>query len=387
MNGPGPDAPARRPRVLFLVSRDWTHPQATGGDVCTCDYARYLAARGCDITLIAAHYAAARRQEMLYGVRVLRPGGLPLLALHAAAYYLRHRNEFDAVFEEGMASVRLPFLAPLYVRRPLLSVFYQVNAEIFAEQYSRPVARAMTFAERAIFATHRRAAVVALTEDRKRDLVAAGIPERRITVVPPLMLELQDAPPPGAAPREPLIAWIGKVRRYKRPDDAIRAMPAIVARVPDARLVIAGRRDDVAFEDELRDLAARLGVAGHVELRLNITEDEKTGLLQRAKALAVTSPVEGFSIVIIEANRCGTPVVATEGVPHETAHDGYNALRVPFGDAAALSSALLRILEDGALFETLSRNARDHASTFAPRRAGATLERALSDATRLPMAA
>lgn len=368
-------------RILFQASRDWTHPEATGGDACMCDYARYLARRGHDVTVVAARYPGSARSERRDGVHVVRLGGMFFHAVRTAAYYARHRGRFDLVFEEGMASVRLPFLAPLYVRKPLIAVWYQINREIFEEQYSRPIAMALTWAERAVLVLHRRCTVLALTEDRRQEIIDAGCASERVAVIPPLMLDSQWPALAGAA-REPLIVWIGKIRRYKCAHHAIEAMPEVVRRVPRARLVIAGRRDDEAYEDELRQLAERLGVAEHVELRLNISDDEKFALLARAKAAAITSPVEGFSIVVIEANRCGTPIVATEGVPLDTAKDGYNGYRVPFNDRAALASALVRVLGDATTFDALSANARHHSEQFSIERTGPRLEKAIDAALR-----
>ena len=196
------------------------------------------------------------------------------------------------------------------------------------------------------------------------------------------MLDSQWPASGAEAEREPLIVWIGKIRRYKCAHHAIKAMPEVVRRVPRARLVIAGRRDDEAYEEELRQLAERLGVAKHVELRLNISDDEKFALLARAQAAVITSPVEGFSIVVIEANRCGTPIVATEGVPRDTAKDGYNGYRVQFNDRVALASALVRVLGDASTFDALTVNARHHAEQFSIERTGPRLDEAIDAALR-----
>jgi glycosyltransferase involved in cell wall biosynthesis len=367
-------------RILFLVSRDWTHPQATGGDACTCDYARYLAARGHQVTLLAARYPGSARQQTIEGVRIVRTGGLFFLALRGLLYYARHRSEFDLVFEEGMASVRLPFLAPLYVRKPLVAIWYQINQRIFYEQYPRPLAMLLTWAERCLLALHRRCVMLSISSDRREEIIALGFAPERVRMMPPLMLDSRPREVPSR-PREPLVVWLGKIRRYKCPHHVVEAMPEVLRRVPEARLVIAGRRDDEGYEGSLLALAERLGVRDHVEVRADISDAEKWDLLARAQALVVTSPIEGFGIVIVEANRCGTPIIATEGVPSDTASDGYNCLRVPFGDRDALATALTRLLADRPLFEALSRNARQHAERFSVENIGQRLEESLAAAT------
>lgn len=365
-------------RVLFLASRDWLDPKACGGDLCTTDYARALARQGHDVTLICARYKGSAREDVSDGVRIVRPGGIFLLALWAPLFYLRHRTEFDVVYEEGMASVRLPYCAPLYIRKPIMAMWYQLNETIFDEQYPRPVAGALTIAERLLLTLHRRARLLTLTQGRKAEIVSTGFPEDRIDIVPPLML---DSRPRQVArvEREQLIVWLGKIRRYKCPHHAIDALARVVKTVPEAKLVIAGRRDDEGYKAELLLQARESGLADRVDIRLNISEEEKWTLLARAKALVVTSPVEGFGIVIVEANSCGAPAVVTDGVPEATARDGYNAIRVPFGDSAAMASALVRLLRDARVFETYSNNARRHAETFTPAATELRLEQLLAD--------
>ncbi len=366
--------------LLFLASRDWMDPGACGGDLCTTDYARELAARGHRVTLLVSRYPGSPREETVLGVRILRPGRLFFLALWAFMYYLRRRQEFDAVYQEGLASLRLPFLAPLYVRKPLVTMWYQLHGAIFVEQYGQLRGRILAFAERMLLALHKRHIMLALSEDRRQELIAHGFPHDRVRVVPPPMLDSCHGVAPEAE-RKPLVVWLGKIRRYKCPHHAVEAMAEVVREVPEARLVIAGRRDDEKYETELRSLANRLGVANHVELRPNIPDDEKWALLASARALVITSPVEGFGIVSVEANQCGTPTVATEGTPIDVVQDGHNGLRVSFGDRRGLASALVRLLTDRMLFDSMSRNAREHAAQFTPDEVSRRLEESFAAAT------
>jgi glycosyltransferase involved in cell wall biosynthesis len=68
--------------------------------------------------------------------------------------------------------------------------------------------------------------------------------------------------------------------------------------------------------------------------------------------------VEGFGIVVLEANACGVPVVASSRVPEGAVQQGANGLRYPFGQIDALSNALVEVLTDDALHARLAANAR-----------------------------
>src|SRR5205823_6310199 len=140
----------------------------------------------------------------------------------------------------------------------------------------------------------------------------------------------------GSPRTEPTILWLGKLRRYKCPHHVVKALPAIRKAVPNARLVIAGRRDDLAYERELRDMVAGLALGDAVDFKFDLTEAEKRGVILSSRMLVLPSVVEGFGIVVLEANACGLPVVASSGVPVGAVTDGLNGLRYQFGDIPAI---------------------------------------------------
>src|SRR5207247_706351 len=106
-------------------------------------------------------------------------------------------------------------------------------------------------------------------------------------------------------PRTQTFVWIGKFRRYKSPHHVIAAMRQVVDAVPDTRLLLIGRHDDLRYEAELRDQISRLSLENNVDFRFNVTEEQKLDLLRCARALVLPSSVEGFGIVVLEANACG----------------------------------------------------------------------------------
>src|SRR5438477_8605629 len=84
-----PASPSKSLRVLFLASRDWYHPQTTGGDMTMWEHARYLASAGHDVTFLASGYPSAAKEESLEGIHVVRVGGLHSLWATTFLYYMR----------------------------------------------------------------------------------------------------------------------------------------------------------------------------------------------------------------------------------------------------------------------------------------------------------
>jgi glycosyltransferase involved in cell wall biosynthesis len=300
-------------------------------------------------------------------------------------YYRRWGDSYDLVYAEAFGGARVPFCAPLYVKQPLLAAWYQVNTPVFRHQYGRLLGTVISGLEKSVATMHRRATLLTPSEARRGDLIAFGFRPEQVEVVPPFALDAPVEANP-AAHREPVIVWLGKLRRYKCIHHVLQAMPRVLEECATARLVIAGRRDVQSYEKELREQVRSLGILKSVTFAFDLTEDAKLALLRSARVITLPSPVEGFGIVLLEAAAQGTPAVVSEGVPEEVIREGYNGLRVPFGDPGALAGALLRTLTSDDLHEALAGGALENASRYTAdaliARLNEVVQRAL--ATRAP---
>jgi glycosyltransferase involved in cell wall biosynthesis len=155
---------------------------------------------------------------------------------------------------------------------------------------------------------------------------------------------------------------VGRLRRYKGLDWVMRSLPAVLARVPDARLEVIG---DGPWAGALRAEAGRRGVAHAVDFLGFLPGAQKVRHLQSAWALVQPSPKEGWGLTVVEAAACGTPVVASDapGLRDSVRRDE-TGLLVRFGDTAGLSQALVRVLTDAALRARLGRAGAEWAARF-----------------------
>lgn len=366
-------------RVLFLATRDWFHPATTGGDITMWENARYLAAAGHQVTFVAAGFPGAVKTETVDGINVVRLGGIHSLWLRSFLYYFSHGGrKYDVIVTEGFGGSRIPRLAPLYVRQPIITEWHQVHRELFAAQYPKLLLRPLNLLERSTAWVHRNTWLRVGTEEWKQAFPKIGFKPENVFVVPVSIRDDWLHTQNGSQATEPTILWIGKIRRYKCPDHVIRAMPAVLREIKSARLVIAGRHDDLKYEEELRSLAGQLAVEQSVTFRFNVSEADKRRLILESRVVVLPSSVEGFGIVVLEANASGLPVIASTGVPEGAVRDSYNGLRYPFGDIQALSDTAVRLLKDAALYSQLSHNALANVERFRWSRVGAEFERVVS---------
>lgn len=141
----------------------------------------------------------------------------------------------------------------------------------------------------------------------------------------------------------PTVAFAGRLVPKKGVGTLLEAMERVVARVPDARLAIAG---DGPLRGELEARAAALGLRESVTFLGHLPRPEAERALAGAWVQAVPSVwEEPFGLVTAEAAMRGTAVVVSDrGGSAEIVRPGETGLLVPPGDAGALADALARIL-------------------------------------------
>jgi glycosyltransferase involved in cell wall biosynthesis len=157
------------------------------------------------------------------------------------------------------------------------------------------------------------------------------------------------------AAREHFVVGLGSFNPLKGVDLAVRAVALLPA--PRPALVWVGNSANGSYIDGVARLAASLGVDFRQHLR--VSDAEVVALLGQAAAMLYTSHLEPFGFAPLEANACGTPVVAVaEGGVRETVQDGINGWLVDDRDPAALAAALGRLLADPERARAMGRRGR-----------------------------
>jgi glycosyltransferase involved in cell wall biosynthesis len=348
-------------RVLTINWRDIKNPEAGGAEVHLHEICKRFVARGHKVTLLASAFEGSLPEENLDGVRVVRRGGKFTFNYHVprAAGRLLKNQPFDIVVDDIN---KIPFFTPLYIRKPILALAHHLFGGTIFLETALPLALYVYVSEALIPGIYRRTPFVVVSESTKADLIQRGIPESNIEVVYNAVDHATYGPSDSPKPEEPLIGYVGRIKRYKRIDYLLHAMKLVLRRLPQARLIVAGSGDHL---DALVELAGRLGIAERVEFLGYVSEEDKIRMLRRVQVVVNPSSKEGWGVTVIESNACGTPVIASD-VPglKDAVVDGKTGLLVTYGDVEAFAERIVEVLKDEPLRMKLSQEAIAWARRF-----------------------
>jgi glycosyltransferase involved in cell wall biosynthesis len=159
----------------------------------------------------------------------------------------------------------------------------------------------------------------------------------------------------GLEPEALVLATIARFDPVKRLEVLLRALPLVVARVPEAQLLVVG---DGPERDALHALARTLALGARVVFTGAIPDAAR--VLPLVDLYLTASRREGLPTALLEAMACGVPVLATEAPGHVDAVEPEITGRlVPPDDAPGLAAAAARLLRDPALRARMGQAGRE----------------------------
>ena len=368
-------------RILLVNWNDRQNPQAGGAEIHLHEIFGRLASWGHDIDLVASGWRGAPRETVEDGMRVHRFGtryGFALSARGAVRRLLATRA-YDVVVEDIN---KLPLFLANLTSLPFCAIVPHLFGTTAFVEANWCVAGAVWAAELPLARMYRRAAFHAISESTRDDLIRRGVRADRIVVIYPGVDADWYAPDPGT-PRaaRPTFLYLGRLKRYKGVEIALRGLAAARAAEPGVTLEIAGQGDD---RSRLERLATTLGIADAVRFLGFVSAEEKRRLLRRAWAVVLASPKEGWGITNVEAAACGTPALASNSPGlRESVHDRETGFLVPHGDIRALAARMVELARDPGLVARLGSAARAFAVSLSWERAArateAHLERVIAE--------
>ncbi len=175
----------------------------------------------------------------------------------------------------------------------------------------------------------------------------------------------------GLLPDSLIVSFVGRIQPHKGPEVLIRATSELVKHSPQLRPrlivnIIGGASGANTEEvDRLKDCTQWLGIDDVVRFAPPVSRAELPQWYRASDLVVVPSYSESFGLVALEAQACGTPVVATAvGGLRTAVADGISGVLVDGHDPKAWSSVITRLLQEPQRRVLLSMGAIEHASHF-----------------------
>jgi len=175
----------------------------------------------------------------------------------------------------------------------------------------------------------------------------------------------------GIDPKKLVISFVGRIQPHKGPEVLIRAVQEMMTHNPELRadlqVLITGGASGVKNNEDirLRELVSWLKLDDVIKFLEPIGRDKLPDLYRSSDLVCVPSYSESFGLVALEAQACGTPVVASAvGGLRTAVADGISGVLVDGHNPRAWSSVLARLLMEPQRRILLSMGAVEHASHF-----------------------
>ncbi len=351
-----------RLNILALNWEDLSNPQAGGAEVHLQEILKRIVRWGHKVTLLCSGFPGCLPTEEIDGIRIIRKGSrlnFNLVAPFALKKLLKEEN-WDVVIEDIN---KIPFYTPLYCRLPILVVIPHLFADSVFKEINFVLGLYIFLAEKPISWFYKGCKIMVISESTKDDLVQRSLPSHDIHVVHcGIDHKLYHFDPSVPKESSPTVIYLGRLKKYKSVDHLLWAFSLTLAKIPDAKLVIVGEGD---YKRNLIELVKKLKLGDKIEFTGFVSSAEKIRRLQSAWVAVCPSLKEGWGLTNIEANACGTTVIASN-VPglKDSVVDDQTGLLFEYGNVQQLSDQLVKILSDGDYRKKLTEGGLNWANRF-----------------------
>ena len=340
-------------RILWFNWKDIKNPDSGGAEVFTHEVAKRLVEKGHRVTLFVRSFVGALPRETVDGIVILRAGGKYSVYRFAKQYYdQKFRGHVDLVVDEINT---IPFMTVKFVEEPVVALIHQLAREYWFYETPFPVSHLGYYLlENRWLRNYVDVPTVTVSESTRLDLLDLGFKD--VSIVPN---GLNFTPLENVMEKEsyPIVAYVGRLKRAKRPDHVIKAFQIVKEKIPEVELWIIGAGN---FRRDLEKITTN-----GVRFFGSLPNGDRRELMKRAWVLVHPSVREGFGLNVVEANALGTPCIAYDVAGlRDSVKDYETGLLAESGSIGDLAEKTIMVLKDDMLRKKLSKNALHHSRRY-----------------------
>jgi len=339
-------------RILWFNWRDIKHPEAGGAEVLTHEVMRRLVQRGHKMTLFCPRVSGVPHEEQIDGINVIRCGGKYTVYSRGRSFFKKNKESYDLIVDEVNPR---PFLNPKILNgKPALVLFHQMIREEWFYELPFPLNYFCNLYENKWLIPYRDTLTLTVSQSSRRDLEAIGF---KYVKVIPMGISREPLSEITEKENDPTLVFIGRLKRHKLPDHAIKAFIILKNYMPSAKLWVIG--DGYMLKDLEKSNYKDIKFFGHVQ------NEVKYDLLSKAHAVLIPSVREGWGLIVTESNAMGTPVIAYDvnGL-RDSVQDGRNGILLRDKNPESLAKSAVKLFADKEKLRSLTINALEYSRQF-----------------------
>ena len=340
-------------RILWFNWRDILNPEAGGAEVYTQEVMKRLAKRGHEMTLFTSKFKNCQLNQNIDGVDIIREGNKYTVYKKGIDYLKAYNEHYDLMIDE--INTR-PFFIPKYVtEKKIIALIHQLAREYWFYETKFPVNYiGYYYLENKWLSNYKDVTTLTVSNSTKSDLEELHF--KKIFVVPE---GLNITPLSNVKQKEatPTVVFMGRLKKAKLPDHALRAFSIIKHQIQDAKMWVIG---DGYLRKKLESSKMKdVTFFGH------ISNEKKYELLSRAHLILVPAVREGWGLVVTEANAMGTPAIGYDvhGL-RDSIRDGETGITLKEKSPEAMAKEAISLLRDSARLSKYSRIALEFSKQF-----------------------
>ncbi|MCK5842270.1 MAG: glycosyltransferase family 4 protein [Candidatus Sabulitectum sp.] len=347
-------------RILALNWRDPHNPEAGGAEIHLHEILKRAVKAGHEVIHVSHAIQWLPDKEVIDGVQIHRHGKWYSYNFTLKTYCKSlDLDSFDLIIED---ICKVPVFSPKWSKTPVLAIVPHLFGTTAYREVSFLKAAYVNILEWFIPRVYGKSSFVAISDSTKNDLVRRSIPAEQISVIPcgiDTDFYKQDL---TVKPERERLLFVGRLKKYKGVQHLLKAMKILQGRDIFTNLTVIGQGD---YSHTLKLLVGKLHLQDNVSFEGFISQKGKLHWLQKASVAVFPSAKEGWGLTVIEANCCGTPVVASDSDGlRDSVKNGETGILVRHEDPSALADALESILTNSKKRDELSRNALVWAKSF-----------------------
>ena len=346
---------------IFVINwRCIKNPLAGGAEIYFQEIFKRIVKIGHSVTQLAVQFDNAAEQETIDEIKILRIGTKNTFnfGVYRELPHLLEQDNYDIVIDDLN---KIPFYSPWLTKKPVLALMMHLFRKSIFSEVSILFASYVYLTESLISWCYKNNNFAALSESSKQDLIKMGIKPDKIVTIPP-GIDLTQFKPNYPLKEKNLIVHTGRLKKYKSVDHLLLATQKLSQKRNDFKVVVIGGGDDLS---RLKENSKKLALEDCVTFTGYISEQEKLQYYQKATVLVENSIKEGWGMIVIEANACGTPIVSAHSPGlRDAVIDGQTGFLYDYGNIADLVQKIELLLDNKELNHKMSMAGIEWAKNF-----------------------